>query len=87
MRLQARPYAKAPRPFLLHWTDDDWQAIHDVTATPTALGIHFVDIPIGRSQQAPVRFTFLWTDSGEWEGRDYAVFPLTAGSETELPHV
>lgn len=66
---------QAPRPFQLHWTADEWRHVNDTTATATALGVHFVDIPVDRerAQGAPLRFTFLWTDSEAREGRDYAV--------------
>jgi hypothetical protein len=32
-----------------------------------------VDIDIGASDKAPIRFTFNWRETGEWEGRDYVV--------------
>jgi glucoamylase len=64
---------QAPQSFQLHWTADEWQSTHDTIATPTTLGINFVDIPIAKGQRAPVRFTFLWTDTQHWEGRDYLV--------------
>jgi glucoamylase len=64
---------QAPRPFHLHWTADEWQTVNDTIATPTAISVHFVDIPIDQGQRAPIRFTFLWTSSSAWEGRDYAV--------------
>jgi glucoamylase len=64
---------QAPAAFRLHWTADDWRSAEDAAATPSGLGISFVDIPIGRAQQAPVRFTFFWTDRERWEGRDYSV--------------
>lgn len=64
---------QASRPFQLHWTADEWQRPRDTIATATALGVHFVDVPLGVDQKAPVRFTFLWRDTQAWEGRDYAV--------------
>jgi glucoamylase len=64
---------QAPRRFQLHWTADGWQTVHDTAATATALGVHFVDIPVARIQHAPIKFTFLWLTEGRWEGRDYAV--------------
>jgi glucoamylase len=64
---------QAPRPFQLHWTADEWQTVRDTNATATALGVHLVDVAIEHDQRAPIRFTFLWKDTGEWEGRDYAV--------------
>jgi len=39
----------------------------------TPLGFYYVDIEALEEDRAPIRFTFKWRDSGEWEGRDYAV--------------
>lgn len=60
-------------PFRLHWSGDEWHNVKDTPSSPTALGIEFVDIPILHTQTSPVRFTFFWTASNRWEGRDYAV--------------
>jgi len=60
-------------PFRLHWTNDEWRTAQDTVSEGTALGIDFVDIPISAEQRAPVRFTFFWTRSNSWEGRDYLV--------------
>jgi len=60
-------------PFRLHWTSDEWNTVKDTPSVETALGIDFVDVPIPADQRAPVRVTFLWTNSGSWEGRDYMV--------------
>jgi len=64
---------QAPRPFQLHWSRNDWQSAEDIGSTSTPLGIHFVDIPIAATQRASIRFSFLWLDSNQWEGRDYEV--------------
>ena len=64
---------QAPAEFFLHWSDDEWQTVHDSPARTTSLGISFVDISIARGQQAPIRFTFRWKADNRWEGRDYAV--------------
>lgn len=64
---------QAPASFRLRWTRDEWQDMTDTASSPTALGIEFVDIPISSSQQAPIRFTFFWTLTNRWEGRDYEV--------------
>jgi glucoamylase len=64
---------QTPRPFLLHWTTDEWQRPRDTVATATALGVHFVDVPLALDQRAPIRFTFLWRDTQTWDGHDYAV--------------
>ncbi|MBI4317189.1 MAG: hypothetical protein HY675_01760 [Chloroflexi bacterium] len=64
---------QAPAAFRLRWSQDDWQTVNDTPACSTSLGISFLDIPIPPTQQAPIRFTFFWTDGGRWEGQDYEV--------------
>jgi glucoamylase len=64
---------QVPAPFRLHWTSDEWNTVTDTPSVGTALGIDFVDVPIPADQRAPVRFTFVWTNSSSWEGRDYMV--------------
>jgi glucoamylase len=59
--------------FRLHWTGDEWNTVKDIPSSATALGIEFIDIPIPAAQRAPIRFTFFWTKSNSWEGRDYTV--------------
>jgi len=63
----------APAPFRLHWSGNDWQTVEDTLSFPTSLGIEFVDIPVAETPHAPIRFTFFWTGSRRWEGRDYEV--------------
>lgn len=62
-----------PNPFHLHWSSDGWQQAHDAVSLRTALGIEYVDIPIPRTQETPIRFTFFWPGRNCWEGRDYGV--------------
>ncbi len=64
---------QAPPPFRLHWSGDEWRTTKDTPSLQTGLGIEFVDIPISTNQQGPIRFTFYWTSSDRWEGRDYLV--------------
>ena len=64
---------QAPAKFSLHWSDDDWKSVRDTDSTETALGIEFVDIPIGKGQKDRIRFTFFWNSTGSWEGRDYSI--------------
>ena len=61
------------RPFNLHWTRDEWKTVQDTRATPTPIGIDYVDIEIPEPSSAPIRFTFMWTDEGKWEGQDFSV--------------
>ena len=59
--------------FVLRWTADEWRTINNTPSVATAAGIEFVDIPVPLDQRAPLRFTFLWTGPGKWEGRDFTV--------------
>jgi len=63
----------AGAPFRLHWTADDWSVARDTDSTLTELGISFAEIPVGRHQSPPLRFTFFWPETKRWEGRDFAV--------------
>jgi len=64
---------QAPDPFRLRWTRDEWQSYEDKGSTQTAVGVSFVDIAISPAQEPPIRFTFFWTATGSWTGRDYTV--------------
>jgi glucoamylase len=58
---------------------DGWQDIRDVETRDTGLGVHVVDLPhgaLGAGQSA--QFTFFWTDTQTWEGRDYEVLARQA---------
>ncbi len=61
------------QPFRLHWSRDEWKTTKDTQSTATSLGIHFVDVSVPPNQQAPIRFTFYWTGSEQWEGKDHEV--------------
>jgi glucoamylase len=60
-------------PFRLHWSADEWQTVKDTVSSATTLGVEFVDIQTSSLQGRPVHFTFFWTASNCWEGRDYHV--------------
>jgi glucoamylase len=64
---------QADAAFVLHWTADEWRTVCDTPSTPTAVAIDFADIPVLPDQKAPVRFTFRWINTGQWEGRDFTV--------------
>jgi len=50
---------QASRQFTLRWTNDNWQHANDVASNSTPLGFDYVDIDIGASDKAPLRFTSL----------------------------
>jgi glucoamylase len=64
---------QAEGPLRLRWTCDEWQTFQDSPSIDTGLGAHFVDIRVASQQTAAVRFTFLWTETQRWEGRNYEV--------------
>jgi glucoamylase len=64
---------QVPAAFRLHWSDDEWHTVKDLSSSSTALGVEFVDIPISAAQREAIRFTFFWPASNRWEGRDFAV--------------
>ncbi|HEX5270365.1 MAG TPA: hypothetical protein VFW33_07760, partial [Gemmataceae bacterium] len=66
-------------PFQLHWTCNEWGQTHDTASTPTGTTAEFVDVATQPGQVAPVRFTFFWTKTGNWEGRDFKVCVSSPG--------
>lgn len=64
---------QSPGRFRLRWSDDEWKTQRDKVSANTILGVDFVDIPIGADQHGNIRFTFFWTATEAWEGRDYVV--------------
>ena len=60
-------------PFRLRFSLDGWQDSRDSESATTALGIHYVDIDVPKTQQASVQFTFFWPEVERWEGRDFRV--------------
>ena len=63
----------ASTPFSLHWSDNEWANVQDTASTPTSIGLEYVDIPVAKTQIAPIRFTFYWPQQSEWQGRNYQV--------------
>jgi len=59
--------------FRLRWSADEWRDACDSPSLATAVGVHFVDVPVPAKQTAPLRFTFFWTEPGRWEGKDFSV--------------
>jgi glucoamylase len=60
-------------PFRLRWTDDGWQHSQDTPSTGTVLGVEYVDLAVKQEQRVPLGFTFFWTGTERWEGRNYQV--------------
>ncbi|MDB5957727.1 glycoside hydrolase family 15 protein [Ramlibacter sp.] len=63
-----------PRPARVHHGIDGWQGVADSETTDNGLGQYVLALPTsGLAAGTRIDFTFLWTDSGSWEGQDYRV--------------
>ncbi len=61
-------------PARVHWGVNGWQDISDIDTRDTGLGLEIADLPVTHlTGGQTIQFTFLWRDSGAWEGRDYEV--------------
>jgi glucoamylase len=63
-----------PAPASVRFGTDGWQRVAEVTAADTALGLFVAELPtaaLARGQS--MQFTFYWTASSSWEGRDYEI--------------
>ena len=61
-------------PARLRWTADNWQTVRDTEATPSGLGMWYVDLPADvLSQPGAIDFTFYWTEAGHWEGENFRI--------------
>jgi len=61
-------------PACIHWSADTWRTTREIRTTDTALGIHHADLPTDRVPAGhPLCFTFLWVETGRWEGVNFEV--------------
>jgi glucoamylase len=59
---------------VVHWSAENWRAVHDTRTQDTGLGLHIADLSTdGLPAGAEVVFTFYWTESERWEGVNYTV--------------
>jgi glucoamylase len=63
----------ADRAFTLRRTSGAGTDAGDTQSRDSRLGVHFADVEVDRARSAPLTLTFRWTDTGEWEGREYSV--------------
>lgn len=76
------PQAQAAKRFRLqtdeaariHWSDDNWATTHEDVSTHVGLGIFAYTFDAHRfAAGAQLKWTFYWTESNRWEGRDWSV--------------
>jgi glucoamylase len=62
------------RPFELIHSRDGWvNSERGACRNTPGLGVSYFDLNIPADQNAPMEFTFLWTDTNSWEGHNYTV--------------
>jgi len=63
------------------WSDDGWSSSKKIqTSRMQVLNLWFADLPAEALPEGlGLEFTFLWTESGQWEGKNYSV--MIAGPE------
>ena len=61
-------------PALVHWSVDGWKTLQDSNSKDSGWNLNYTDLPT--AVLAPGReivFTFMWKNSGQWEGRDFTI--------------
>jgi glucoamylase len=57
----------------VHWTDDDWETVHETPATDRGMGIFVADLAAGEEVHGALIFTFFWRMANRWENKNYTV--------------
>jgi glucoamylase len=61
-------------PARLHWTANEWATVNDTELLDEGLDVYAWEFPAGEFKTGEVlKFTFYWTQSGNWEGRDFNI--------------
>ncbi len=72
-----------PAAAVVHWSVDHWTSVRDDATQPTELDVHQFAIPasaVGTTASREIVFTFRWTATQAWEGRDFRVQVVEAGA-------
>jgi glucoamylase len=73
-RIGTRLVIALPRPAIVHWGRNGWNDVMDQPTVDGGLGFHAACLEVDRlSAGERVDFTWIWVDSGQWQGRDYGV--------------
>ena len=60
-------------PAVVNWTDDNWKTTRQTPTKDTGIGVFVADIPVKQKKNKPVEFTFFWTESNNWENKNFQV--------------
>lgn len=64
-------------PARVRWSADDWHTVSEEKTADVGGGLHYADLPVAGF--TGVAFTFFWSESGRWEGRDFRLSFRTTG--------
>jgi glucoamylase len=65
---------EALRPFMIHWSTDNWMSTRDCKSRDTKIGMHVVDLPTQNLQPGQqIYFTFYWPLEPAWEKVNYSL--------------
>ena len=64
-------------PAQVRWSADGWKTHKDTVTRDTGSGMQVADLPVPKSGEGPIVFTFFWTEAQHWEGKDFTVAVIT----------
>ena len=59
--------------FEVRWSHDGWATVLSGQSSHSRLGMHFADLAGVPPASECICFTFLWQESGTWEGKDFTI--------------
>jgi glucoamylase len=61
-------------PARVRWSVDAWKTINETETSNSRLGVYFMDLTADQlSSGSELVFTFYWTQSANWEGKDFHI--------------
>ena len=61
-------------PATVHYSFDNWRTSFDLETHDPGLGVFIADIPTETlDRKNNLIFTFRWSATGQWEGKDYQI--------------
>jgi len=90
-RIRALPVGRKLRielksPATVRWSANGWKSTLETTTRDTGYGLHVADLPTTKVPKgSTVEYTFYWTESDKWEGRNFSVEVVTAIESKPMP--
>jgi glucoamylase len=58
----------------VHWSMDNWKTVSNTETQEVGMGVYIADLSLDTlPSNTTLIFTFHWTDSNTWEGKDFMV--------------